>query len=89
MPSNSRYNLVAENPQSTVVAEYAAEYRTAKSYQSEAGLARQQDRGWRKALYCALSDGEGIKLKTRFKPGKRKDEDLENLNLMDILKGEK
>ena len=40
MPSNSRYNLVAENPQSTVVAEYSAKYRTAKTYQSEAELER-------------------------------------------------
>jgi type I restriction enzyme R subunit len=40
MPTNSRYNLVAENPQSTVVAEYQAVYRTAKSYQSEAELER-------------------------------------------------
>ncbi|MBS3908740.1 MAG: type I restriction endonuclease subunit R [Actinobacteria bacterium] len=40
MPNNKRYNLVAENPQSTVVAEYAAEYRTAKAYQSEAELER-------------------------------------------------
>ncbi|MFZ3157907.1 MAG: type I restriction endonuclease subunit R [Smithella sp.] len=34
------YNTIAENPQSTVVAEYAAEYRTAKAYQSEAELER-------------------------------------------------
>ncbi len=40
MPSNREYKLVAENPQSTVVAEYAAEYRTAKAYQSEAELER-------------------------------------------------
>ncbi|MHB8091114.1 MAG: type I restriction endonuclease subunit R [Syntrophales bacterium] len=40
MPSNKKYNLVAENPQSTVVAEYTAAYRTAKSYQSEAELER-------------------------------------------------
>jgi len=38
MPTNNRYNLVAENPQSTVVAEYQAAYRTARSYQSEAEL---------------------------------------------------
>jgi len=31
---------VAENPQSTVVAEYSAEYRTARSYQGEAELER-------------------------------------------------
>lgn len=40
MGTNNQYNLVAENPQSTVVAEYAAVYRTAKSYQSEADLER-------------------------------------------------
>ena len=40
MPTNSRYNLVAENPQSTVVAEYTPAYRIAKSYQSEAELER-------------------------------------------------
>jgi len=40
MPNNSYYNIVAENPQSTVVAEYEAEYRVAKAYQSEAELER-------------------------------------------------
>jgi len=40
MLQNKKYNLVSENPQSTVVAEYAAEYRTAKSYQSETELER-------------------------------------------------
>jgi len=40
MPNNSRYKLVAENPQSTVVAEYTPAYRTAKAYQSEAELER-------------------------------------------------
>ena len=40
MPTNSRYNLVAENPQSTVVAEYTPASRTARSYQSEAELER-------------------------------------------------
>jgi len=38
MPVNTRYNLVAESPESTVVAEYTAQYRTAKSYQGEAEL---------------------------------------------------
>ncbi len=40
MAINSKYNLVAENPQSTVVAEYTPVYRTAKTYQSEAELER-------------------------------------------------
>ncbi|MDE6508464.1 MAG: type I restriction endonuclease subunit R [Alistipes sp.] len=35
-----RYNLVAENPESTVVSDYQAEYRTEKEYQSEAELER-------------------------------------------------
>ncbi|HRY97630.1 MAG TPA: type I restriction endonuclease subunit R [Bacteroidales bacterium] len=38
MPVSTRYNLVAENPQSTVLAEYTPAYRAAKSYQSEAEL---------------------------------------------------
>lgn len=40
MANNSRYNLVAENPTSTVVAEYTPAYHTAKLYQSEAELER-------------------------------------------------
>ena len=35
-----KYNLVAENPESTVVSDYRAEYRTEKEYQSEAELER-------------------------------------------------
>ncbi len=35
-----KYNLVAENPESTVVSDYQAEYRTEKEYQSEAELER-------------------------------------------------
>jgi len=40
MPVNHQYNVVVENPQSTVVAEYTAVYRTARTYQSEAELER-------------------------------------------------
>ena len=38
-----------------------------------AGAARAQDgqRGWRKALYCALSDATGIKLHTKVSPRKK------------------
>lgn len=35
-----KYNLVAENPESTVVSDYQVEYRTEKEYQSEAELER-------------------------------------------------
>jgi type I restriction enzyme R subunit len=38
MTNNAKYNLVAENPESTVVAEYTPAYRTEQSYQSEAEL---------------------------------------------------
>lgn len=44
---------------------------------AEAGNATQTARGWRKALYCSLSDGVGIKLapKTLPKRKKKKSED--------------
>jgi type I restriction enzyme, R subunit len=38
MPSNNKYNLVAENPQSTVVSEYTSDRKRITSYQSEAKL---------------------------------------------------
>ena len=40
MPNNKKYNLVAENPQSTVVAEYTPDKKRAAHYQSEAELER-------------------------------------------------
>ena len=39
---------------------------------SEAGHADQTRRGWRKALYCALSDGTNIRLKIKKKPKTKK-----------------
>ena len=38
MPSNNKYNLVAENPQSTVVAQYTPNIQRVTQYQSEANL---------------------------------------------------
>ncbi|MDK2910054.1 MAG: type restriction enzyme subunit [Bacteroidales bacterium] len=38
MTDSHRYNLVAQNPESTVVAEFTPTYRTEKNYQSEAEL---------------------------------------------------
>jgi hypothetical protein len=35
---------------------------------SEAGLASDTQRGWRKALYCALADGANVKLSQKVKP---------------------
>lgn len=43
---------------------------------SEAGLDGQSERGWRKALYCALSDGTNIKLEPKIKT-KTKQKELE------------
>ncbi len=40
MPTNNRYNLVAENPQSTVVAEYTPDKKRPTNYQGEAELER-------------------------------------------------
>ncbi|HAF63210.1 MAG TPA: DEAD/DEAH box helicase [Anaerolineaceae bacterium] len=40
MGANNQYNMVAENPQSTVVAEYTPAYLTTKTYQSETELER-------------------------------------------------
>lgn len=40
MPNNHKYNLVAENSQSTVVAEYTPDYKRDTHYQSEAELER-------------------------------------------------
>ena len=53
---------------------------------SEAGNDKQSDRGWRKALYCALSDGSNIKLEPKKKPKiKQKPEQQEELTLFDFI----
>lgn len=54
---------------------------------SEARLAEQTERGWRKALYCALSDGEGQQPTPKVKPKNKKieDEDAQMYNLFDFL----
>ena len=47
---------------------------------AEAGAADQTLRGWRKALYCAISDGESIKLAQKVKPkGKGAKSDSQDL----------
>ncbi len=52
---------------------------------AEARLADQTDRGWRKALYCALSDGTGIQLGQKVKPKSKKKKDDEEIMFMDIF----
>lgn len=54
---------------------------------SEAALDNQSERGWRKALYCALSDGTNIKLGPKKKP-KTKEKDAvqkETMSLFDFI----
>ena len=52
---------------------------------AEAGLEEQSQRGWRKALYCALSDGTNIKLIPKKKPKKKKPKQQETLSLFDFM----
>ena len=57
---------------------------------SEAGLEDQYDRGWRKALYCALSDGTNVKLEPKKvkKTKQEKIEQQETPSLFDFLEGD-
>lgn len=51
---------------------------------SEAGLADQSDRGWRKALYCALSDASSMAAAPKVAPRRKQDtSDLELFRLLD------
>lgn len=58
----------------------------------EAGSASDTQRGWRKALYCALSDGTNIRIGQKVKPKSKKSKKTEkNLlfpNLFDTIEGE-
>ena len=48
---------------------------------AEAGLANDTQRGWRKALYCALSDGERVTTDRKVRPKRPPDESLQGLLL--------
>lgn len=52
---------------------------------SEAGHDRETDRGWRKALYCALSDGTNIRLQPKKKPRTKKKNDNNTPSLFDFI----
>lgn len=52
---------------------------------SEARMAKDTSRGWRKALYCALADGEGVKLPKKVSPKKKKKRVEENLDLFGFV----
>lgn len=56
---------------------------------TEARLANQTSRGWRKALYCALSDGENIQAPPKVNPKlRKKDENDLTMSLFDSAKGD-
>jgi len=54
---------------------------------AEAGLSADTRRGWRKALYCALSDGSSIRVESKIKPKikKKKDAMVESPTLFDFI----
>ncbi|MCU1734370.1 MULTISPECIES: anti-phage-associated DUF3780 domain-containing protein [unclassified Pseudomonas] len=54
---------------------------------AEAGRDDQTQRGWRKALYCALSDGANIKLEVKKKPKTKKtrEDELNSPSLFDFM----
>ena len=52
---------------------------------AEARLADQSQRGWRKALYCALSDGTGIQIGQKVKPKSKKQRGDEEVMFLDIF----
>lgn len=54
---------------------------------SEAGQDDQSERGWRKALYCALSDGISIKVTSKKKPKikEKKDQQEEVITLFNFI----
>jgi type I restriction enzyme R subunit len=56
------YNIISSDNQTTVVAEYAAEYRTAKDYQSEADLEREfiKRLGGQGYEYIRVADEAGL-----------------------------
>ncbi|MCD6460019.1 type I restriction endonuclease subunit R [bacterium] len=77
MPTNHKYDLVAQNPHSTVVAEYTPEYRRkkrAEHYQSEAELEQAfiEQLELQAYEYLAVTSEEGLKQNLR--------EQLEKLN---------
>ncbi|MCR6544980.1 type I restriction endonuclease subunit R [Dehalobacterium formicoaceticum] len=63
----STYNIVSSDNDSTVVAEYAAEYRTGKDYQSEAQLERDfiKQLGEQGYEYISVTDEAGLVLNLR------------------------
>lgn len=52
---------------------------------AEAGQAEQMLRGWRKALYCALSDGTSIRVEQKIKPKQKKGRENDTPSLFDFV----
>lgn len=80
MTENNKYNLVVENPESTVVAEYTPAYRTEQSYQSEAEL----EKAFIEQLQVQAYEYLPIKTEEDLKANLRKQlEKLNNLTFTD------
>ena len=79
MPTNHKYDLVAQNPHSTVVAEYTPEYgvrkKRAEQYQSEAELEQAfiEQLESQAYEYLAITSEEGLKQNLRKQLEKLKD----------------
>ena len=54
---------------------------------AEAGLPEDRDRGWRKALYYALSDGTGISQTKRRRPRPKMAMENEQMSLLEFING--
>jgi len=61
------YNLVAQNPKSTVVAEYLPSYKRAENYQSEADLEHAFIKQLQTQAYEYLKITQEKDLNTKFK----------------------
>ena len=80
MNSNAKYNLVVENPESTVVAEYTPAYRTEQSYQSE----KKKEKAFIEQLQVQAYEYLPIKTEEDLKANLRKQlEKLNNLTFTD------
>lgn len=85
------FGLLAKNPSLREVkigyTAYQADFSTVKIAASEARMANQTQRGWRKAIYCALSDGKNIKISPKIKPKIKKDkkDDSVNSSIFDFI----
>ncbi len=90
MENTNKYNLVAENPQSTVMAEYTPDKRAAKNYQSEVELERAfiEQLGSQAYEYLSLVSEEDLILNLRKQLEKLNDLKFSDAEWERFFKGE-